>query len=59
MVLLLWLIKDKLIDFDGEENSTKVTRFANYLRSALPGSNDQVTVLAAKALGTLGLVDCF
>ncbi|KAI9341262.1 armadillo-type protein [Zopfochytrium polystomum] len=44
---------DKLIDFDGEENTTKVTRFANYLRIVLPGSDPQVTVLAAKTLGRL------
>jgi FKBP12-rapamycin complex-associated protein len=43
---------DKLIDLDsGEENTTKVTRFANYLRSLLPGVEPQVTILAAKTLG--------
>ncbi|KAJ3290058.1 phosphatidylinositol kinase- protein kinase tor1 [Borealophlyctis nickersoniae] len=46
---------DKLIDFDGEENTTKITRFANYLRIVLPGNDPQITVLAAKALGRLAL----
>ncbi|KNC98625.1 uncharacterized protein SPPG_06307 [Spizellomyces punctatus DAOM BR117] len=46
---------DKLIDFDGEENTTKITRFANYLRIVLPGSDPQITILAAKALGRLAL----
>ncbi|KAJ3311625.1 phosphatidylinositol kinase- protein kinase tor1 [Boothiomyces sp. JEL0838] len=45
---------DKLIDLDsGEENTTKVTRFANYLRSLLPGAEPHITILAAKALGHL------
>ncbi|KAJ3037894.1 phosphatidylinositol kinase- protein kinase tor1 [Rhizophlyctis rosea] len=44
---------DKLIDFDGEENTTKVTRFANYLRIVLPGADPQITILAARALGKL------
>ncbi|KAI9000239.1 armadillo-type protein [Gaertneriomyces semiglobifer] len=46
---------DKLIDFDGEENTTKTTRFANYLRIVLPGHDPQITLLAAKALGRLAL----
>ncbi|KAI9091315.1 armadillo-type protein [Phlyctochytrium arcticum] len=46
---------DKLIEFDGEENTTKVTRFANYLRIVLPGTDPQITVLATKALGRLAL----
>ena len=43
---------DRLIDFDGEENSTKVTRFANYLRVVLPGNADDsmTTLLASKTL---------
>ncbi|ORY53000.1 ARM repeat-containing protein [Rhizoclosmatium globosum] len=44
---------DSLIDFQGEDNTAKVTRFANYLRIVLPGSNPQVSDLAAKALGHL------
>ncbi|RKO94116.1 armadillo-type protein, partial [Blyttiomyces helicus] len=44
---------DRLIDFDGEENTTTVTRFANYLRIVLPGNDPQISVLAAKALGRL------
>ncbi|ORX52573.1 phosphatidylinositol kinase Tor2 [Piromyces finnis] len=44
---------DKLIDFDGEENTTKITRFANYLRFVLPGNDLQTMVLASKALGRL------
>ena len=46
---------DKLIDFDGEENTTKITRFANYLRFVLPGNDLQTMVLASKALGRLAL----
>jgi FKBP12-rapamycin complex-associated protein len=46
------LNKDQLIDCPGEDNATKVTRFANYLRSCLPGNDPQISVYAAKALGT-------
>jgi FKBP12-rapamycin complex-associated protein len=43
---------DRLIDLDsGEENNTKVTRFANYLRILLPGIEPQISVLAARTLG--------
>nr|KAJ3421474.1 1-phosphatidylinositol-3-phosphate 5-kinase [Polyrhizophydium stewartii] len=43
---------DRLIDLEsGEENTSKVTRFANYLRNVLPGTDPQITVLAVKALG--------
>ena len=38
---------------DEEENTTKITRFANYLRNVLPGTDTQVMVLASKALGTI------
>ncbi|KAL2916207.1 phosphatidylinositol kinase-related protein kinase tor1 [Polyrhizophydium stewartii] len=45
---------DKLIDIDGgEENLTKVTRFANNLRVVLPGSEPRITVAACSALGHL------
>lgn len=44
---------DHLIDFDGDENANKVTRFAHYLRRVLPGNDAQVMVLASKALGKL------
>ncbi|KAI9327967.1 armadillo-type protein [Obelidium mucronatum] len=47
------LIIDSLIDFQGEENTIKITRFANYLRIVLPGSDPQISILAAKALGRL------
>jgi FKBP12-rapamycin complex-associated protein len=43
-------ILDCLIDLDSEEN-TKVTRFANYLRSVIPGIEPQISVMAANALG--------
>eukprot|EP00158_Paraphelidium_tribonemae_P009901 Partr_v1_DN28994_c0_g1_i3_m24719 putative Phosphatidylinositol 3-kinase len=46
---------DRLVDFEGEENATKITRFANYLRSVLPGSEVIVASLAARALGKLAL----
>lgn len=44
------------MDFDGEENTTKITRFANYLHNVLPGNDTQVMSLAAKALGRLGIL---
>nr|KAJ3410151.1 phosphatidylinositol kinase- protein kinase tor1 [Polyrhizophydium stewartii] len=48
---------DKLIDIDGgEENLTKVTRFANNLRVVLPGSEPRITVAACSALGHLASV---
>lgn len=46
---------DELIDIDGEDNTTKITRFANYLRIVLPGIDPQVSVLASKALGRLAM----
>lgn len=46
---------DELIDIDGEDNTTKITRFANYLRIVLPGIDPQVSALAAKALGRLAM----
>ncbi|EPZ33264.1 phosphatidylinositol kinase Tor2 [Rozella allomycis CSF55] len=42
-----------LIDFQTEENATKITRFANYLRMVLPSSDLQVIVSGARALGKL------
>jgi len=42
---------EQLIDIDGEDNTNKITRFANYLRIVLPGTDPQVSELAAKALG--------
>jgi FKBP12-rapamycin complex-associated protein len=47
---------DRLIDYDGEENTTKVTRFANYLRLVLPSADTGVMILAAKAMGHLALL---
>ena len=44
---------DALVDFDGEESSTKVTRFANYLRIVLPCQDAVVMVAAARAIGRL------
>lgn len=49
------VILDRLLDFDGEENATKITRFANYLRNVLPGNDPNVMTLASKALGRLAL----
>ena len=44
---------DQLIDLESEDNSTKITRFANYLRMSLPNSSVPVMEAAAKALGHL------
>ncbi|KAK9241824.1 armadillo-type protein [Lipomyces tetrasporus] len=47
---------DKLIDFDGtEENATKITRFANYLRIVIPSNDVDAMRIAAKALGRLAI----
>lgn len=46
---------DKLLDWDGEEDPTKLTRFANYLRSVLPSNDPLITEAASKALGRLAL----
>ena len=43
---------DSLIDVTDEE---KITRFANYLRIVLPGTDPVITLLASKALGRLAL----
>ncbi|KAI8813143.1 armadillo-type protein [Cladochytrium replicatum] len=45
---------DRLIDLEFEDG-IKVTRFSNYLRTVLPGTDPQITVLASKALGRLAL----
>jgi FKBP12-rapamycin complex-associated protein len=50
---------DKLIDFDGEENTSKITRFANYLRIVLPGSDPSISISASKALGWFHLAMIF
>ncbi|KAJ3227345.1 phosphatidylinositol kinase- protein kinase tor1 [Clydaea vesicula] len=47
---------DKLIDFDGEENITKISRFANHLRIVLPSNDPQLSMYAARALGHLAIV---
>ncbi|ORZ30937.1 armadillo-type protein [Catenaria anguillulae PL171] len=44
---------EKLIEVDGEENATKITRYGNYLGMALNNGDIQVMVLAARALGKL------
>jgi hypothetical protein len=48
---------DELMDIDGEDSGTKVTR-ANYLRIVLGGSDQGVMMLACKALGMGPLVLC-
>ncbi|KAJ3101832.1 phosphatidylinositol kinase- protein kinase tor1, partial [Physocladia obscura] len=47
------VVIDSLIDFQGEDNTAKTTRFANYLRIVLPGNDPQISIFAAKALGRL------
>ncbi|KNE54070.1 hypothetical protein AMAG_17615 [Allomyces macrogynus ATCC 38327] len=44
---------EKLIEVDGEENATKITRYGNYLTMAFNNGDPQVMVLAARALGKL------
>lgn len=46
---------ERLIDVDTEEDTTKITRFANYLRIVLPSNDVQAMVLASKALGKLAI----
>ena len=53
IIFAYYILLDKLIDLDGEESATKITRFANYLRIILPGSDPQIMQLASKALGKL------
>ena len=43
-----------MIDFE-EDNTTKITRYANYLRIVLPGNDPLIMGLAAKALGKLAV----
>lgn len=49
------LLIDRLVDLEGEENTTKITRFANYLRNVLPGNEIAVMAAASKALGRLAV----
>ena len=44
---------DKLIDFEGDDNTQKTTRYAHYLRSVIRGNDTTAMALAAKALGRL------
>ncbi|ODV91704.1 hypothetical protein CANCADRAFT_46867 [Tortispora caseinolytica NRRL Y-17796] len=45
---------DRLIEFDtGEESTTKITRYANYLRFVIPSTDLEAMRTAAKALGKL------
>ncbi|KAK5667368.1 phosphatidylinositol kinase-related protein kinase tor1 [Batrachochytrium dendrobatidis] len=45
---------ERLIDLEsGDENTSKISRFANYLHNVLPGTDPQITILATKALGRL------
>ncbi|KAK9463121.1 armadillo-type protein [Lipomyces oligophaga] len=47
---------DKLIVFEGaEESSTKILRFANYLRVVIPSNDVEAMRAAAKALGKLAI----
>ena len=46
---------EALIDLNAEE-STKLTRFANYLRLVLPTNDVPTMIAASKALGMLELV---
>ncbi|EEB07626.1 phosphatidylinositol kinase Tor2 [Schizosaccharomyces japonicus yFS275] len=46
---------NRLIDFEGLEDTTRITRFANYLRIVLPGNDLQATKLASQALGRLAV----
>lgn len=43
-----------MVDIEDEDSTTKITRFANYLRNVLPANDLQVMVLASKALGRIG-----
>ncbi|EPX74347.1 phosphatidylinositol kinase Tor2 [Schizosaccharomyces octosporus yFS286] len=45
---------NRLIDIEAED-TTRITRFANYLRIILPGNDQTATDLAAKALGRLAV----
>eukprot|EP01132_Coremiostelium_polycephalum_P005602 gene5602-6970_t len=44
---------DELIDVDYDENATKITRLANYLRIGLSSNDHTVMQMASKALGRL------
>jgi hypothetical protein len=44
-------LTDALLADANEEDNTKVTRFANYLRIVLAGSETEVNKAAAKVLG--------
>lgn len=50
---ILFLVS--LIGVDVGNTSTRISRFANYLRNMLPSSNIAVMELAAKAVGRLAL----
>ena len=50
------VISECLIGVDVGNTSTRISRFANYLRNTLPSSDIEVMELAAKAVGKLALV---
>lgn len=47
---------ERLMDFEGEDNTTTITRFANYLRIVLTVNDAHVALSASRALGRLALV---
>lgn len=49
-------IAESLIGVDVGNTSTRISRFANYLRNTFPSSDVEVMELAAKAVGKLALV---
>lgn len=49
--IYIFILIDELIDIDYDENATKVTRLANYLRIGLTTSDITVMHMASKALG--------
>ena len=50
------MLIDELVDIDYMESSLKITRFANYLRGALPTSDPKQAALVARTLGKIASI---
>ena len=54
--MYLYFMSESLIGVDVGNTSTRISRFANYLRNTFPSTDIEVMELAAKAVGKLALV---
>lgn len=54
---MIFSLSVSLVGLEGGFNVTRLSRFANYLRSILPHSDVTLTEMTAKAIGQLALAE--